>query len=125
MARKISIQMTDDLDGQTPADETVEFSIDGITYEIDLSTTNANKLRESLKTWVNASRKVSGRTRTRRTMTPGHATSNKAELAAIRAWAHANGVKVSSRGRISRDIVAKYHAAHDTPPITFSNADTQ
>ena len=41
----------DDLDGEA-ADETVEFGIDGKSYEIDLSTANAGKLRDVLAEFV-------------------------------------------------------------------------
>ncbi|WP_226358972.1 Lsr2 family protein, partial [Pseudonocardia sp. ICBG601] len=54
------ITLVDDLDG-TEADEQVEFSVDGRAYEIDLSTKNAEKLRESLAPYVAAARRGSGR----------------------------------------------------------------
>ena len=52
MARKVLVSMTDDLDGETLATETVEFSPDGRTqYEIDLSEDNARDFdRPSLVT---------------------------------------------------------------------------
>ena len=36
MAQKVTVTLVDDLDGGT-AEETVEFGIDGVSYEIDLS----------------------------------------------------------------------------------------
>ena len=39
--------LVDDLDGET-ADETVEFGIDGKSYEIDLSKDNVGRLRDAL-----------------------------------------------------------------------------
>ncbi|WP_224390256.1 Lsr2 family protein, partial [Pseudonocardia sp. ICBG1293] len=53
MAQQTTITLVDDLDG-TEADEQVEFSVDGRAYEIDLSTKNAEKLRESLAPYVAA-----------------------------------------------------------------------
>ena len=40
MAQKVQVILVDDIDGGA-ADETVSFSLDGVSYEIDLSTTNA------------------------------------------------------------------------------------
>nr|HRD13160.1 Lsr2 family protein [Mycobacterium sp.] len=65
MAKKVTVTLVDDFDGEGPADETVEFSIDGVNYEIDLSSKNAQKLRNDLKGWVEASRRVGGRRRGR------------------------------------------------------------
>ncbi|MBN9328662.1 MAG: Lsr2 family protein, partial [Cellulomonas sp.] len=37
MAQKVQVILVDDLDGGT-ADETVTFGLDGVSYEIDLTT---------------------------------------------------------------------------------------
>lgn len=58
MAKKVTVTLVDDFDGSGAADETVEFGLDGVTYEIDLSTKNATKLRGDLKQWVAAGRRV-------------------------------------------------------------------
>lgn len=105
MAQQISVTLTDDLDGETAADETIEFAIDGIAYQIDLCQKNADTMRESLHQWVSNARKVSGRTRARR---PATTRSRTEDLAPIRAWAKANGMKVSDRGRVSAEIVAAF-----------------
>ena len=63
MAKKVTVTLVDDFDGEGPADETVEFSIDGVSYEIDLSAGNAKKIREDFKQWIDAGRRVGGRTR--------------------------------------------------------------
>lgn len=65
MAKKVTVTLVDDFDGSGAADETVEFGLDGVTYEIDLSTKNATKLRGDLKQWVAAGRRVGGRRRGR------------------------------------------------------------
>lgn len=44
VAQKVQVLLVDDLDGGE-ADETVTFALDGKTYEIDLTTANADKLR--------------------------------------------------------------------------------
>src|SRR4029079_13212532 len=48
MVKKVTVALLDDLDG-TAADETVQFALDGVSYEIDLSKKNAKKLRSALQ----------------------------------------------------------------------------
>jgi hypothetical protein len=36
MAKKVTVTLVDDFDGEGAADETVEFGLDGVSYEIDL-----------------------------------------------------------------------------------------
>jgi hypothetical protein len=40
MAKTVTVPFVDDLDGTAAADETVAFTLDGVAYEIDLSTKN-------------------------------------------------------------------------------------
>ena len=47
MAQKVQVLLVDDLDG-SEATETVTFGLDGVSYEIDLSSGNASKLRKDL-----------------------------------------------------------------------------
>jgi hypothetical protein len=42
MAKKVTVSLIDDFDGKQ-ADETVQFGLDGVSYEIDLSEKNAKK----------------------------------------------------------------------------------
>jgi hypothetical protein len=105
VAQRVQIVLEDDLDGGT-ADETVAFGLDGAEYEIDLSSTNANGLREALAPWLGHARKVGGR---RRRGTKSVASSSTSD---IRAWAQANGHDVSSRGRVSAEVREAYEKAH-------------
>ncbi len=115
MAQKVQVTLVDDLDGSS-ADETLTFGLDGVSYEIDLSKSNAKKFRDSLNAYVGAARRsgraaragvlVAGPAAARRRRQPGAATSD------VRAWARTKGIKVNERGRIAADIVAKYEAAH-------------
>ena len=108
MAQKVQVTLVDDLDG-SEANETVSFSLDGTSYEIDLSTGNADKLRKEIAPFVEHARKAStGGGRRRRARTgPGRERS-----AEIRAWAKQRGYKVNERGRIPAQIVQEYEAAH-------------
>ena len=105
MAQRTRIDLIDDIDGAV-AHETVTFALDGIGYEIDLSEKNAAALRNAFAPFVAAGRKVSGaRRRVARKGSDGEAT-------AIRAWALAQGLAVSSRGRVSAEIRQAYENAH-------------
>ncbi|MFC8044430.1 MULTISPECIES: Lsr2 family protein [Nocardia] len=117
MAKKVTVSLIDDVDGESIADETIEFAIDGVSYEIDLSTTNAAKLRDGLEEWVSSARRVSGRRRVKAAATGATAAPknrvpiDREQSAAIREWARRNGHKVSARGRISADITDAYNKA--------------
>jgi hypothetical protein len=114
MAKKVTVTLVDDFDGEGTADETVEFGLDGVSYEIDLSSKNAAKLRHDLKQWVDAGRRVGGRRRGRSAGASGgrgRAAIDREQSAAIREWARRNGHNVSSRGRIPADVIDAFHAA--------------
>ncbi|MDH6243671.1 histone-like nucleoid-structuring protein Lsr2 [Mycobacterium sp. OTB74] len=112
MAKKVTVTLVDDFDGEGAADETVEFALDGVNYEIDLTAKNAAKLRSDLKKWVEASRRVGGRRRGRSTGSArGRASIDREQSAAIREWARRNGHNVSSRGRIPAEVIDAFHAA--------------
>jgi hypothetical protein len=115
MAQKVTITLIDDLDGENDADETVEFGVDGVSYEIDLSATNAAKLRNELDVWVGSARRLRGRRRVKSAGTGGAAKSRTAgergQSALIREWARDNGHEVPARGRISAEIRDAYNKA--------------
>lgn len=111
MAQIHEVRLVDDLTGDS-ADETVEFGIDGKSYEIDLSAKNAGKLREALAAYVGAARKAT--TARRRgaaaTAAPARRPSiDREQNQAIREWARKRGMKVSDRGRIPAEVLEAYH----------------
>ena len=55
MAKTVIVKLTDDIDGGD-ADETVQFALDGKSYEIDLSAANATKLRDALRPYIEKGR---------------------------------------------------------------------
>lgn len=108
MARKVQVVLEDDIDG-SPAAETVSFSIDGRSYEIDLSADNAAALRAAFGTWVaNARLADGGRAKKPVAKSPVAKRSSRD----VREWAKANGIQVSERGRIAADVIAKFQAAN-------------
>ncbi|WP_267244206.1 histone-like nucleoid-structuring protein Lsr2 [Streptomyces sp. PR69] len=110
MAQKVQVLLVDDLDGGE-ADETVTFALDGKSYEIDLTTENADKLRESLADFVKAGRKTGGRSGGRGKARSSSASASN-DTAAIRAWAKENGYEVNDRGRVPANIREAYEKAN-------------
>ena len=108
MAQRVQYMLVDDIDG-TEAVESVSFSLDGVSYEIDLTAANAKKLRNDLAAWVGHARRSGGRKSSRK---GGAAGQRRSDLSAVRQWARKNGNQVSDRGRISADILAAYDKAH-------------
>ena len=108
MARKIHVQLVDDISGDD-AQETVRFSLDGADYEIDLTAENAADLRAVMAPFASHGRRVRSRSRGR---SAGTATPGKEETQKIREWATTNGYSPNSRGRIRQDIKRAYDDAH-------------
>ncbi|MEV4202820.1 histone-like nucleoid-structuring protein Lsr2 [Micromonospora globbae] len=111
MARKVITVLTDDLDGGK-ADRTVEFSLDGVAYTIDLSDENTGVLRKALDPYISAGRRIGRGTtesvRTARRPARGGATMDREQNRAIREWAAKNGYRISERGRIPVEVVEAY-----------------
>jgi Lsr2 len=110
MVKKVTVSLLDDLDGKA-ADETVQFALDGVSYEIDLSEKNAKKLRSGLQPWVTAGRRTGG-SRRRRGVPPSSASIGRTDSAAIREWASTSGHEIAKRGRIPVEVIDAYRAAH-------------
>ena len=111
MAQKVQVLLVDDLDGGE-ADETVTFALDGKTYEIDLTTANADKLRRPARAvregrppyrWPCRGRPWQGAVPPR---------GGSQDTAKIRAWAKENGYEVNDRGRVPADIREAYEKAN-------------
>lgn len=114
MVQRVQVILEDDVSGGE-ATETVEFSLDGVSYEIDLNDENASRLRNDLAVWIADARRAGGRRQTRRRQANGTSSSSSTkseELARIREWGRENGFKVSSRGRVPQELQDAYAAAH-------------
>jgi nucleoid-associated protein Lsr2 len=59
VAQRVTVETTDDIDG-TEAAETIAFRVDGTTYEIDLSTKNAAKMRQAFGRYIEHARRTTG-----------------------------------------------------------------
>lgn len=121
MAQKVQVILVDDVDGGE-ATETVSFSLDGVSYEIDVSEANAAQLRDALAPWVGHARRVGGRSGSGssgggRAKAAGGASTrsrgnSKFDLTDVRSWARENGFQVSDRGRVSSEVLGAYEKAH-------------
>ncbi|MFI5533707.1 Lsr2 family protein [Kitasatospora sp. NPDC051853] len=110
MAQRVQVILEDDLDGGS-ADETVTFALDGVAYEIDLKSANADKLRGLLAPYVDKGRKQSGRLaggRRGAARSAGRPAAGAPDTAKIRAWAKENGFEVNDRGRVPSNVREAY-----------------
>jgi len=111
--KKQITQLVDDLDGtvlENGSGSTVRFSLEGRSYEIDLSDSNVDKLRTALAPFISAGRSVAGAGRASGARRSSR--SSGGDLAAIRSWAQSNGFSVGDRGRISADVREAYERSH-------------
>lgn len=114
MAQRVNIVLVDDIDGKD-ADETVTFGLDGVTYEIDLSTANATKLRDAIAPYVGHARRAGGSASRRssgRRSSSRRGSDSGPSAREVREWARSNGYNLSDRGRVSSEVRAAYDAAH-------------
>jgi hypothetical protein len=108
------VVLTDDLDG-SEATQTLNYTVDDQDYEIDLSEENIQRFHEALEPFVSKSRPVERRfipTPTRRTGQRRSGGSRRDDIPQIRAWAESQGMDVSARGRVKKEIIDAYDEAH-------------
>ncbi|MFD7010687.1 Lsr2 family protein [Rhodococcus jostii] len=115
MARKVVVEMVDDIDGTVFGHDgqSISYAVDGVEYVIDLKDEHANELRETLEYYIAHSTRVGGRKhRSDRQVNPATARRPSGETQKIRAWAIEQGHTLSSRGRIPAEIEQAFHDAH-------------
>jgi len=112
VAKETVTRLVDDLDGGA-AHETVTFGLDGVHYEIDLSTKNAKRLRGELANYIEKGSRVSSRrivgARSAGAGRKRGPRGDRDQNQAIREWALGKGFEVAARGRIRQDIVDEFH----------------
>ena len=114
MARRIVHQLVDDIDGsvlEVGEGETVHFSLNGTSYEIDLNAAHVDELRQAFEPYISAGRRA-GSSSSARSSAPRKRPGRNPEVASIRAWAKENGYSLSERGRIPAPVLEAYKAAH-------------
>ncbi len=120
MSQRILVKLVDDLDPTAEADETLQFTVDGVTYEMDLSAAHAEEFRAAMEKWTDISRRIAGR-RPNKLATVAASSKAKAgkggsdlelhERASLRAWAAENGYQVADRGRIAASVIDAWREA--------------
>ncbi|MGR6915651.1 histone-like nucleoid-structuring protein Lsr2 [[Actinomadura] parvosata] len=113
MAKRIVESFIDDIDGSA-AEGTTRFALDGVSYEIDLSGPNREKLEKALAPYITKARAVRADrgVRGRRAGALSSRAVSREKATEIRRWAKAQGLPVSERGRIASTVVEQYEAAH-------------
>jgi Lsr2 len=123
VAQKIVTLMVDDMTGQTGDDvESTRFPAGGVVYEIDLAAGGRvglvevlAKVDEMLAPYVSKARRMDGtgvrRGKGHRPMGLKDRQDDVRRNTAIRDWAKANGHEVSTKGRLSKSVVAAYDEA--------------
>jgi len=122
--RQITVFIDDVTGDELEGGDTVNFSLDGVEYQIDLSEEHADELRRAFAPYVLKGRRTGGRYARGGGASAGRARRSsdsvssdisgrgKRDTQAIREWARANGHNVSDRGRIQGSVVEAYEAAH-------------
>jgi hypothetical protein len=111
---KETVHWLDDFDGSEGA-QSVEFSLDGADYEIDLSIAHRLELNRTLQRYIDAARPVAA---TKSNKRPRNKETRDLD-ADIRAWAKADGrwPYLNDRGRLPRAVTDAYNeeAGYEVP----------
>ncbi|TQC49687.1 Lsr2 family protein [Rhodococcus sp. WS4] len=115
MARKVVVEMVDDIDGTAFGEdgESIHYAVEGVEYVIDLKDEHAKELRETFEYCIAHSTRVGGRKhRSDRTGKPTTGKRRRDETKKIRAWAIEQGYELSARGRIPTEVEQAFHDVH-------------
>jgi len=100
--------------GTAEAVETVAFTVEDQSYELELCEPHLAEYRETMEIWSSHSRPArlsngprrAGRSRLR------SETGNRPSTNDVRTWARSQGLYVGDRGRLPAELVIAYEAAH-------------
>lgn len=110
-----NVELIDDIDGST-ATTTIEFTINGKNYIIDLSDENAAEFNKALAPYIEHARRARAtkkKTASRKPRSSSEASRIKRQKSAqIRAWALENGITVAKRGVLNQSAIDAYETAH-------------
>src|SRR5450759_5240742 len=120
VAQKVQVLLVCDVHGDdTVGDETITFSLEGSAYEVDVCEKHADETRDASAPFLGAPRRSAGRggagPRRPRRAPPGSGSGDRQKVTDIRAWAKAQGLAVSERGRIARAVIEQYQAVSARP----------
>src|SRR5665647_807017 len=115
MATKVTL--LDDIDGTEDA-ETVTFTVNERSYEMELAPANLAKLEEALALFIEKARDT---TPVPRWTNARHAT---VDQSLVRTWAAENNVDVSPKGRVPGWIIDRYLASLIVPAEADNEDET-
>lgn len=107
MAQQIQTLFIDDIDGGDAAG-TVRFALDGVDYEIDLSSEHSDQLHAALGKYIGHARKVGG---SRGVTRNGRRSPSAIDTHKVREWAKEQGIEIKERGRVPANVVEQYRTA--------------
>ncbi|OZF26037.1 Lsr2 family protein [Rhodococcus sp. 14-2483-1-2] len=119
MAKRVTTQLVDDIDGSVIDDgsgETIEFAVNGVEYSIDLKARNATEFHKKLDHYIENATRVGGRERKPSPVAASTvgvpAKRDPDQTRAVRQWAFDQGYEINERGRIPAHIEEAYNSAH-------------
>jgi len=113
MAKTVIVKLTDDIDGGDAA-ETVHFSLDGKSYEIDVNSDNASRVRAAFAPFIAKGRASGGNAARTRAARPSTGSSDKTlfsqlsadEKTRFRTWANMATARRISDSRVNSWVAA-------------------
>jgi len=117
MALHTTTVLVDDFDASTDGVTTHQFALDGVTWEIDLSEANLDRLRTALRPFTTAGRRLPASRTTRSAGVARAGTADRAATTTIRRWWLDNRDRhdlppFASNGRIPAAVKQAYRDAH-------------
>ena len=115
MARKVVVELVDDIDGTVFGEdgESITFSVNGVDYEIDLKDKHATKFHNQIGFFIEHATRVGGRKRrSDRPVAAEAPVRRRGNGKEIRAWAAEQGYEIASRGRIPAEVEQAYTRTH-------------
>lgn len=111
--QKTVVTKIDDLTGKEYDEgETVTFTVQGKTFEIDLNKRNASEFHKKMARYMEKGRKVRAEGRTHHADDGRKVRHAREYVHTVRAWAKENGFEVSDRGRVPLSVYAAYEKAN-------------
>lgn len=112
MAKTVVVKLTDDIEGGE-ADETVHFALDGKSYEIDVNSSNAARIRAAFKPFIEKGRTggSTARSRASRSSAPAGERTLFSQLSGDEKGRFRNWADMATARRISDSRVNSWIAA--------------
>ena len=117
VTKAIVAHLVDDREGGG-ATETVDFSYRGVRYQVDLTAADAKAMDQALAPYVGVARRVDPTPRPAPRRTAARVPNDAPAARDVRAWAVAEGITISERGRVSAEVVRRYQEAHTKPALS-------